>query len=354
MVREPNEAELRSFKEHCEAHNLPYDQWRAFWHKTREYSALFANNKALEDDKALFQELIADIKRHAPKYKRRKVDPRGDHLLVLPQCDIHVGKWCGKEETGNEYDIAKAVERARLGTDALVAKANAFGVKQFVVCIGNDILHTDNGKTTTSGTPQDTDGSWFSAFRAARTLYVSIVEQLALHGDVHIIHVPSNHDWRTGYALSEVVAAQFANHPNVKSMVTERHRKYLVYGKNLIMFSHGDGAKEKDLHWHMATEAAEAWSKTTHRYIYLGHLHHKIKKVQGHQNAQTEKDKVGFTEIDATVMAAEARDVNIEYVRSPSASDGWHERNGYTSKPAMEAFLHHYTDGQVARFTHWF
>lgn len=353
-MRHPTDAELSAFEQHCKAHDLPFNLWRGFWHKTGEYSSFFVNQEAAKADEARYAALIEDIKRHAPKYKKRKVDPVGDHVLVLPQADIHIGKWSSAEETGHEYTAALAVERARAGTANLVGKGRAFGVKKYVVCIGNDILHTDNGKTTTSGTPQDTDGSWFSNFRLARALYVSIIEELALHGDVHLVFVPSNHDWRTGYALAETVAAHFTSHPNVTPMVTERHRKYLVYGRNLIMFSHGDGAKEKDLHWLLATEASEAWSRTSHRYIYLGHLHHKIRKVQGHKNAQTEKDKIGFTELDVSVMADPDRDVNIEYVRSPSAADGWHDRNGYVSKPAMEAFLHHYDAGQVARFTHWF
>jgi hypothetical protein len=53
-------------------------------------------------------------------------------------------------------------------------------------------------------------------------------------------------------------------------------------------------------------------------------------------------------------LAEPGRDVNIEYVRSTSGVDGWHDRNGYTSKPALEAFLHHPEGGQIARFTQFF
>lgn len=353
-MRKPTQAELSAFKNHCEAHELPFDNWRAFWHKTHEYSAFFTNQEAKEAEEARYQQMIADVKKHAPKYKRRKYEPSGEHMLVLPQADIHVGKWASVEETGREYNSKVAVERALAGTDSLVGKAQLFGVKSFTVCIGNDILHTDNGKTTTSGTPQDTDGSWFSNFRMARDLYITMIERMALEGDVYLIFVPSNHDWRSGYALAETVAAFFDKHPHVHPVVTERHRKYLVYGQNLFMFSHGDGAKEKDLHWHLATEAAEAWSQTRFRYIYLGHLHHTIKKVQGHQNVETMRDKIGFTQIDTTVMPETGRDVNITTVPSPSSGDGWHDKQGFTSRPGMMAFLHHHTEGRVADFTQWF
>ena len=354
VAQNPTKAELFAFEQHCKANNLPFANWRGFWHKTQEYSAFFVNKDAAQEDEQRFQQMIADVKKHAPKYKKRKVEPTGEHILVLPQADIHVGKWASAEETGADFNSALAVKRAQEGTDVLVGKAAAFGVKRFVVCIGNDILHTDNGKTSTSGTPQDTDGSWFFNFRLARDLYVGMIEQLALHGDVYLIYVPSNHDWRSGYSLAETVAGYLHNHPHVNLMVTERHRKYLVYGNNLLMFSHGDGAKQKDLHWLMATESKDAWAKTSHRYIYLGHLHHTIKRVQGHQNAQTHKDHIGFTEIDASVIAEADKDVNIMTVPSSSGTDGWHDRNGYTARPGMMAFLHHYQDGRVCDFTHWF
>ena len=353
-VMQPNAQELAAFKAHCEANNLPFSKWRGFWHKDGVYSSFFANTQAIEEEKNQHDELIKDLKKVAPSYKKRKVDPTGEHMLVLPQADIHIGKWSEITGVGSDYNINIALERARVGTDALVAKAKLFGVTQFVVCLGNDILHTDNGKTTTNGTPQDTDGTWFHHFRMANLLYVSIIEQLALHADVLLVHMPSNHDWRSGYALSEAVSARFHNHPNVKTMVTERHRKYIVYGQNLIMFTHGDGAKEKDLHWHMASESRDAWSKTKHRYVYLGHVHHKDRRVAGHQKVRTEKDLIGFTEIVTGITAEPNQDVNIEYVRSQSGSDLWHDQSGYTSKPATEAFLHHPQMGQIARFTHWF
>ena len=354
MSRQPTKAELSAFQEHCRKNDLPFDHWRAFWHKTKEYSALFANKEAEEEIVNQHEELLKDLKKLAPKYRKRKVDPKGEHMLVLPQSDIHVGKWSEIAGVGSDYNIKIALERARVGTDELVAKGKLFGVTQFVVCLGNDVLHTDNGKTTTGGTPQDTDGTWFHNFRMAMQLYVVMIERLAQHADVLLVHMPSNHDWRSGYALSEAVSARFSHHENVKSMVSERHRKYLVYGKNLIMFTHGDGAKEKDLHWHMASEGSEAWSKTKFRYIYLGHVHHKDRKVAGIRNARLEKDLIGFTELITGITPEPSEDVNIEYVRSQAGSDLWHDQSGYTSKPATEAFLHHPTAGQVARFTHWY
>lgn len=357
--RPATQADLNALKAHCEAHGLPFDARRLWWHKTTEFSVSFYDAEKLIEEQNHYQTLLDDIKKHAPKYKATAIPPSGDNLMVLPMADIHVGKWLSKEETSSEYNSKIVEERVCSGTDALVSKAKAFGVSEFVVCLGNDMLHTDDGRATTSGTPQDNDGSWFSNFRLAVKIMTGIIEQLALHGKVHLMFVPANHDWRSGFAVAQVVAAHFANHPNVSngtngSGVTELHRKYFVYGHNLIMFTHGDGAKEKDLHWLMATEAAEAWSKTKFRYVYMGHIHHKVRKTQGITNALIEKDKIGYTEINAGSFVNPEHSVAIEYARSPTPSDGWHHRNGYINQQAVEAFLHHPIGGQVARFTHFF
>lgn len=351
---QPTKAQLAQFKLHCEQNGLPFDLWRSFWHKDGQYSSFFVNNEAEKEFHSQREDLIADLRKMSPKYRRRKTTPKGEHMLILPQADIHVGKWSEIAGVGSEYNPQIAIERARQGTAELLAKAKLHGVKNIVVCLGNDALHTDNGKTTTSGTPQDTVGTWFHNFRMAKTLYISIIEELALHADVTLVHVPDNHAYQSSFALSDVVAERFHQHPNVSAMITERHRKYVVYGQNLIMFTHGDGAKEKDLHWHLATESKEAWAKTRFRYVYMGHIHHRDKKIQGHQKVRQEKDMIGYTEVVSNAIAEPDKDVNIQYVRSQSGSDLWHDTSGYTSKPAMEAFLHHPTMGKVCDFIHYF
>ncbi len=63
--------------------------------------------------------------------------------------------------------------------------------------------------------------------------------------------------------------------------------------------------------------------------FYTHHVHHKVAK-----------DLIGCT---------------VESLRSPSVSDSWHHRNGYTgSVEAVEAFIHHPKHGQIARLTHIF
>ena len=132
------------------------------------------------------------------------------------------------------------------------------------------------------------------------------------------------------------------------------HRKYYRYEGNLIGLTHGDGAKEADLYALMMTEARSHVSDAQHRYWYLHHFHHKIRKAQGVRPHDREKDHIGLTVIKSGVTSQLGDNVQIEYVRSPSPPDSWHDRNGYVNRQAVECFIHDPHDGQDARFTHWF
>lgn len=352
-VRKPTKADRNLLERHCEAADLPFDDVLMWWHKSSEFSILFKEERAIRQLQSLADTLLADMKKKSPRVTTVR-KPEGEHLLVLPCADIHMGRYCTSLETGQSYSETEAYASVVAGTKSLVGQAKLFGVKQFVVGIGNDLLHTDNGKTSTAGTPQDTVGTWQSNFRGAYSLMETIILSLVEHANVHLVHVPSNHDWRMGFTLAQAIAARFHNDNRVSTkLMHERHRKYLVFGRNLIGFTHGDGAKEVNLIPLLRREAKRAWAETDFHYLYLGHLHHKIRK-QATVKENLEKDQIDFTEIQAVPKLHPTDAPHIEYVRSPAPPDGWHDRNGYVNTPAIEAYLHHPLRGQVARFTHFF
>ena len=285
--------------------------------------------------KEQFAPILKDLQSYSPKFekiKRSKVtDP---HCLVLDPADVHVGKLSTVSETGNHYDIEKAVSQVDEGIDGILNKSFGFNIDKVIFVIGNDCLHIDNPKrTTTSGTPQDTSGMWHEAFIAAKEMYVRAIERILPYSDVEIIFNPSNHDYMSGFMLAQTIEAYFRWSTNVTFDVSICHRKYTKYGVNMIATSHGDGAKLADTPLLMATEAPQMFADCPFRYIYLHHLHHK----QTHK-FMSGKDFIGVT---------------AEYLRTPSPSDSWHHRNGYVgAKKAVEGFIHSFDNGQVARLTH--
>lgn len=304
---------------------------------------------ALEEYKPLDRKMFAPRVNHGSK---------GEHLLIIDPADVHFGKLSEQSETSQTYNIDVARHRMIEGTLALINRAKGTGFNRILFVVGNDILHTDNGKSSTSGTPQDTDGTYFQAWKAGEYAMIDALNECARHADTDIVHCMSNHDWRSGWALAQTIAASVRNHEGIRATeynMSARHRKYYGFENNAIMFSHGDGAKEEVLLGAFKAEAQQLVGSCQHLYTYLHHVHHKIKKRRGVDVFQSEKDHNGLTAImSGNHKTATGTHIDIEYVRSPSAPDGWHDRNGYLNRQGVEAFMHHPHDGQDTRFTEWF
>lgn len=343
-------------------HGELIDDVHSYWLKTDDASIYFrrADGPSYEEIRdALIEEMIG----YAPRYTKIDYPEKTgeQHLLIIDPADVHIGKLVNKDMANGEYNIEIAVERLKSACAELAYKAARFNVERIILVIGNDILHVDNNNgTTTRGTRQDTDGKFWQMYLAAKKAYIEIVEHLALFAPVTIVFCPSNHDYASGWMLADSIYSWFNHHPNV-SFGQENHnidlrdRKYIVYGQNLIGFTHGDGAKESDLQQLMQYEAREAWGQTSHAYMYTHHLHHKIKNIYGKGGkSRVEKDYPGITTIH-TGLARKAKETFIvETIRSPAPSDEWHAKQGYMNEQAIEAFLHHPVKGQVCRFTEWF
>jgi hypothetical protein len=312
-------------------------KWSHGWLKTKEASIFIKNKEGVISFDEMREKFITEMSQYSPVYKKVNRKPITDkHLLVIDIADLHIGKLADKSETGDSYNSDIGVNRALDGVNGILSKAKGFPIDRILFIIGNDVLHVDNAnKSTTSGTTQDVDGMWYKNYEIARDLYIEIIEMLINVADVHVVHNPSNHDYISGFMLADSVYCWFRNHKNVSFDVSNAHRKYFIYGKNLIGSSHGDGAKMADMPLLMANEAPLKWANTFYRYIYLHHIHHKdVTKFK------SGKDYQGVT---------------VEYLRSPSGTDSWHHRNGYQHAPkAIEAFIHSKTFGQVARLTHLF
>jgi hypothetical protein len=324
--------------------NLKDDTWKVAWVKNPDtgVSALVTNpdyaNSGIDYD-LIRDDMVEEFKKLSPivkPYKRKKT--KNNHCLVLDIADLHIGKLSTLNGVGSneEYNIDVAIKRALESAESLMDKSAAWNIDQVYFIIGNDVLHTDNTTgSTTKGTNQDTDGIWYDNFKIARLVYSHIIKKLSIVAPVHVIHCPSNHDKMTGFMLADAVSCYFHNDKNITFDVSTMHRKYVKYGKNLLNFSHGDGAKLDQVPYLAAHEVPQLWADTVFRYGYLHHIHHKdmFKFRSG-------KDFIGMT---------------VEYLRSPSGADKWHSDKGYVgSKISIEAFIHHPTGGQVARLTHNF
>ena len=307
---------------HAKARGIDFDSVIEYWDKTKEYSVRV--RPEVIQVKGIATDLLNEMKEYAPQYPTIfRTQSKEAHLLVIDPADVHIGKLATSFESGEDYNSEIAVQRVLEGVQGILDKSAGWAIEKIALIIGNDILHIDTPKrTTTSGTPQDTDGMWYENFLKAKKLYVDVIEMLVTIADVHVMYNPSNHDYTNGFFLADVIKTWFNNSKNVTFDTSISHRKYMLYGKNLIGTTHGDGAKANDLPLLMAVEAKNEWSVSKHRYLYTHHVHHK-----------SSKDYIGVT---------------VESLRSPSGTDSWHHRKGYQHAPkAVEGFIHHPIHGQV-------
>lgn len=320
----------RALKKECEANGIPISDVNHYWYKGKSFS-LHVKKNGISLDK-IRKDIIKEMNKHSPSYpkiKRKKT--KSPHLLVVDPADIHIGKLSSSLETGEDYNSQIAVKRVKDGVKGIIEKSYGFNIDKILFIGGNDVLHIDTPKRqTTSGTHQDTDGMWYENFITAKKLYVDVLETLMSVADVHFVYNPSNHDYVSGFMLSDSIKSWFRKSKNITFDCSIAHRKAFKYGENLIGTTHGDGAKQADLPLIMANEFSKWWSETKHRYIYTHHIHHK-----------SSKDYHGVT---------------VESLRSPSGTDSWHHKNGYGigGVKAVEGFIHSFNHGQVARLTHIF
>lgn len=325
---------LLGIRNECRKANVSPDDVKHGWIKNKK-SSLFFKNPQFKDEVTkeldlLRKEIVDWVKFEAPKRVIKKREQKGEHLLLIDPADVHIGKLCSAFETGREYNSQIAVKRVVEGVIGILDNAKGWSKDRICLIIGNDILHIDTPRrTTTSGTPQDTDGMWYENFMLGVRLYQDLINMCLEIAPVDVIYNPSNHDYTNGFFLAQLLEAYFKSNENVTFDCSIAHRKYFRYHNNLIGTTHGDGAKVGDLGMLMAHEAAKDWAKTKHRYWYMHHVHHKMGK-----------DLIGCT---------------VEALRSPSEADSWHSRNGYVGAPkAIEGYIHNKEHGQICRLSHLF
>ena len=332
LTEEENEiiSTHRALKVECETNGIPLNDVNHYWYKGKSFS-LHVKNNGVSLDKVR-EDIIKAMDKHSPSYpKIKRTKQKDPHLLVIDPADIHIGKLASSFETGEKYNSQIAVRRVKEGIQGIIQKANGFNIDKILFVGGNDILHIDEPhRKTTAGTPQDTDGMWYENFLTAKKLYVDVLESLLSIADIHFVYNPSNHDYISGFMLSDSIQSWFRKNNNITFDCSIAHRKGFKYGNNLIGTTHGDGAKQADLPLIMANEFPQWWAETKHRYVYTHHIHHK-----------SSKDYHGIT---------------VESLRSPSGTDSWHHRKGYGigGVKAVEGFIHSMDHGQVARLTHIF
>lgn len=306
---------------------------RQIWKHYRTSRGLIEGTQVSDVKGDLLTEFLAN-KGTMPVYGMAR-DPlqESNHLLEISIPDLHIGKMSWDKETGEDYDLEIATTRFKAAIDAFISRIDLGSIERILLPLGNDLLNVDNKmNTTTQGTPQSSDSRFGKIFRTVKSLMVETIDKLAAIAPVDVLVVPGNHDEATMFTLGELLDAWYRESSKVKVYNSPKLRKYYEYGKNMIMFTHGDKEKHAELGQIAAHEEATMWGRTKYREVHLGHLH-KSKSI----SYTTGDEFPGF---------------KIRILPSLCAADAWHYAQGYLSTKAAKAFIWHKDNGLVTEHTY--
>jgi molybdenum-dependent DNA-binding transcriptional regulator ModE len=247
-----------------------------------------------------------------------------DLLSVYPWGDPHFGMYAWWQDAGADFDLSIAEKLTTSAVDRLVSVAPE-GSVGMLLNLG-DMFHADNQKNTTqSGHQLDVDGRWAKVQQVGLKAMIHCIRRmLEKHSKVIVRINKGNHDGHSSYALSLMLSCYFCNDPRVEVDLSPATCFYYEFGSVLIGSTHGDEIKGKDMGAVMAADKPKAWGRTTHRYWYVGHVHHKdVKEYPG---------------------------VIVEYVRTLAARDAWHQGQGYRAGRDMQLVVLHKEHGEVERY----
>jgi hypothetical protein len=231
--------------------------------------------------------------------------------ISLP--DIHYGKL-----TELSMD---AVEEQFLNTIYnLVDKAKGLNIEKFILPIGNDGMNSEGMRlTTTKGTFQHDAVGWRESFQGYCNLMTKAIDFLKTKAPVHVIVISGNHDFERMFYAGDVIKGWYRNDKNVVVDNSMESRKYVEYGVNMLMYTHGDKEKPSEMPLIMATEQPEMFARCPVREVHCGHLHKE--------------------------MVNEYRGIKVRFIPSICANDDWHRTMGYSALRTGQAYIWSKTNG---------
>ena len=231
--------------------------------------------------------------------------------ISLP--DIHYGKL-------TELSMDAVEEQFMSTVYNLVDKAKGLNIEKFILPIGNDGMNSEGMRlTTTKGTFQHDAVGWRESFQGYCNLMTKAIDFLKTKAPVHVIVVSGNHDFERMFYAGDVIKGWYRNDKNVVVDNSMDSRKYVEYGVNMLMYTHGDKEKPSEMPLIMATEQPEMFARCPIREVHCGHLHKE--------------------------MVNEYRGIKVRFIPSICANDDWHRTMGYSALRTGQAYIWSKTNG---------
>lgn len=290
-----------------------------------QVKAWMSRKRNIIDAKAEIAALREEAKKKAP-VRARISKPNGSNLMLevnIP--DLHIGKLAWSEETGGEnYDAKIAVQLFKDAVLTILSRVKHYKFDSVLFPVGSDLLHADTKQgTTAKGTPLDTDSRYQKNFGEARKAITWAIEQFRHIAPVRVEMVRGNHDDLSVWHLGDSLECYYHNTKDVTINNAPTDRKYVEWGKCMLLLCHGDRGKRADYPLLMATEQPEMFGRTRYREAHTGHTH--------------------------MLQVTEQHGVRVRIISSLSAADAWHAENAFVcNQRAAEGFVWSKDEGLIS------
>lgn len=148
---------------------------------------------------------------------------------------------------------------------------------KIVIPFGQDFFHNDsivNGITTKGTQIEKVD--MIRAVKEGREFMYAIIDHaLQFANDIKVIYSPGNHDRSISWMFIQVLLERYG--PDVVDDSLE-YRKVITFGKNSIMFTHGDSSRATptNLAHIFPISFPKEFADADIREVHSGHLHHEL------------------------------------------------------------------------------
>lgn len=256
---------------------------------------------------------------------RERIEPPSsteeDLLTVYPLGDPHAGLYSWIKETGQHFDLAEYERINTLAIDAIMAGSPRSKTALYIDLGDSTHANDDKKRTPNSGHYLDVAGRICEAIESSFKLKAYHIDKLLSHHENVIFRLNrGNHDPVTAVAISGMIRERYRLHDRVTVIDPYNPYWYYEFGNVMIATAHGDGAKAAQIGPVMATDQAEMWGRTKHRYAFLGHIHH-----------NKGEDFPGVT---------------VQYFDTLAAPDWYSHHAGYRSKRKIKSITFHREHGE--------
>ena len=189
--------------------------------------------------------------------------------------DPHVGMYAWAKETGQSFDCDIAQRDLIQAATNLLARAPA--ADTLVIANLGDMFHAEDDtlRTPRGNNPLDGDGRTGRVTKIVYLLMRKLIELgLRKHKKVVVINLRGNHDPFKSVGLALYLEGIYEREPRVEVLDNNNPYIFWEFGKNLLGFHHGDGAKPAQLPGIMSTfQKGVPWGRCPRRRWFTGHVH---------------------------------------------------------------------------------